>query len=97
MNSKSAERTTAGSSSAFRAADSLTLAATPVFACMALLTLRYEDTRGLLCGAANGAPWNGMVAMYLLMCVAHMPPWLKLLARRRIGIARTGPQSKASL
>jgi hypothetical protein len=74
-----------------RAAEGLTLAASPVFACMALLTLRYGDMREFLCGAGHVAPWNGMVAMYLMMCAAHLPPWLKVLSRKR-GSCRTEPQ-----
>jgi hypothetical protein len=47
---------------------------------MALLTLRYRDARDSLCEAAV-APWNGMVTMYTLMCVAHLLAWLKLSSR----------------
>ena len=77
--------------------DSVTLAASPVFALMALLTLHYDNARELLCGAPGGAPWNGMATMYLLMCAAHLPPWLKLLPYRRSGDSQTQPQIKAGV
>lgn len=47
--------------------------------------------------SANGASWNGLVAMCPLVRAAHLPPWLRVLARRRSGIARTKPRAKASL
>jgi hypothetical protein len=37
-----------------------------------------------VCLAAPGAsPLSGMAAMYLLMSVFHLPPWLKLIGGRR--------------
>ena len=65
----------------------LALAASPVFAVMTLLTALYDDTQHLMCGSGNGMALNGMATMYLLMCAAHLPPWLKLLACRRRGLA----------
>jgi hypothetical protein len=60
------------------AADWLSLAATPAFAVMALLTAADEP-------AMHGAsPLSGMALMYLLMSLFHLPPWLKLLSGRRI-------------
>jgi len=59
-------------------ADLLRLAAAPTFALMAVLTA----TSGMpdaLCAAAS--PLGGMVPMYVLMSVFHMPPWLKLIIR----------------
>jgi hypothetical protein len=53
----------------FRAANISTLAASPVFACMMLLTVRYQDAQDILCGAAGSAPWTGMTAMYVFMCI----------------------------
>jgi hypothetical protein len=35
-----------------------------------------------LCSIANASPLSGMVPMYLLMSVFHLPPWLKLIASR---------------
>ncbi|HEV7335813.1 MAG TPA: hypothetical protein VGO06_07560 [Bosea sp. (in: a-proteobacteria)] len=65
-----------------RAADWLALAAAPTFASMGLLTLVFEnDAPTLLCAAMPGAaPMNGMAAMYLLMSVFHLAPWLRLAA-----------------
>jgi hypothetical protein len=98
MSSKAAEHYAfAESSSVFRAADKLTLAASPAFALMAFLTPRYAETYDILCGAASGLPWNDMVAMYLLMSISHLPPWLRLFARRRGGMARTEARSTTSL
>jgi hypothetical protein len=83
MKARSVEQCpSAENSGIFRMAENLTRAASPVFALMALLTLRYGDARDLVCGTASGAPWNGMITMYMLMCVAHLPPWLRLLSRR---------------
>jgi hypothetical protein len=79
----------------FRAAEGLTLAASPVFGLIALLTLYYDNAGASLCGTASGVPWNGMATMYLLMSAAHLPPWLKLLLPRRGGNGRTSPQIQA--
>ena len=65
-----------------RAADWLALAAAPTFAVMGLLTLVFESSApAVLCAAMpGGAPMNGMAAMYLLMSVFHLAPWLRLAA-----------------
>ncbi|MDU0339337.1 hypothetical protein [Bosea rubneri] len=65
-----------------RAADWLALAAAPTFAAMGLLTLVFENGAPTLpCAAMPGAaPMNGMAAMYLLMSVFHLAPWLRLAA-----------------
>ena len=37
-----------------------------------------------LCSAAHdAAPLSGMTIMYVLMCVFHLAPWLKLIHRRQ--------------
>lgn len=77
-----------------RTADRLTLAASPVFAFMALIAAQGDDAGDVLCGAAGGSPWSGMVAMYALMSVAHLPPWVRLLARRRNARVPGGPPSE---
>ena len=67
------------------AADSLlSLAAAPTFALMALLTGIHDGSMpAMLCSSAHDAsPLTGMVAMYLLMSVFHLPPWLRLIANR---------------
>jgi hypothetical protein len=65
-----------------RWADRLSLAVSPVFAAMGLLAYYLGDARALLCGVGSGISWNGMVVMYLVMSLAHLPPWLKLFSRR---------------
>ncbi|WP_332700226.1 hypothetical protein [Bosea sp. (in: a-proteobacteria)] len=81
----------------FGAADWLGLAAAPTFATMALLTLVFENgTPAVLCATMPGAvPMNGMAAMYLLMSLFHLAPWLRLVAGRR-GSAR-GRRSQAGI
>jgi hypothetical protein len=82
MNTRTAEPNAHGEiGRTFRAADFLALAASPVFALMAVFTLTQVNARDMLCSAAGGAEWNGMGAMYVLMCIAHLPIWLKRLAR----------------
>jgi hypothetical protein len=65
------------------AAGLLSLAATPTFAIMALLTAVHGDSMSdMLCSAArDGSPLTGMVPMYLLMSAFHLAPWLRLLSR----------------
>lgn len=59
----------------------LSLAATPTFAAMALLTAFSNSPPQMLCSATmDGAPFSGMTAMYLLMSVFHAAPWLKRIA-----------------
>jgi hypothetical protein len=62
----------------------LSLAATPVFALMALLTaVPGADAPPMLCSAAqDGSPLAGMIPMYLLMSAFHAGPWLKLVSSR---------------
>jgi len=62
------------------ARDWLCLAASPAFAAMALISAGEPME---LCGAGSGmALMNGMVSMYLLMSLFHLPPWLTLISRR---------------
>jgi len=62
----------------------LSLAATPTFAVMALLTAVHGDGMpDMICSATReGALLTGMVPMYLLMSAFHLGPWLKLLSGR---------------
>jgi hypothetical protein len=62
------------------AANLLCLAATPVFAVMALVT-RDADMAGM--PGMTASPLNGMALMYLLMALFHASPWLTWIARRR--------------
>ena len=61
------------------ASQRLGLAASPVFLLMALLNLPWLSSGGssMICGK-DSAPLSGMVAMYLLMSVAHARPWFSL-------------------
>jgi hypothetical protein len=64
-----------------RSSNRLYLAAAPTFAVMALLTALFGDGSAL-CSTAGASALSGMVPMYLLMSIFHLPPWLKLLAGR---------------
>lgn len=67
-----------------RALDGLALAATPIFALMALLeAIAATDPAAVLCSSSGVVPMNGMVTMYMLMGVFHMSPWLRLMHGRR--------------
>jgi hypothetical protein len=69
-----------------RAADGLALAASPVFAVMALVSaVLGGGPADMLC--MSGSPLSGMATMYLLMSVFHAGPWLRLI---RAGAARVG-------
>jgi hypothetical protein len=62
----------------------LRLAAAPVFAIMALLTVVLDSgLPNALCLAAGSVRLSGMAPMYLLMAVFHSVPWLNLISRRR--------------
>jgi hypothetical protein len=81
----------AGGGDAAAFGDWLCLAAAPAFAIMALLTAAIGGgSSDMLCSAAQDAwPLSGMTAMYLLMTVFHLAPWLKLISRRRSGVQRS--------
>ena len=81
-----------GNATARSAADWLGLAATPVFALMALLAyVPGSGAADLICSAAHGgSTLTGMVPMYLLMAIFHSAPWLKLAASRRHGLRPRG-------
>jgi hypothetical protein len=72
------------------AANWLSLAATPTFAIMALLTAFAGGQQDMLCAAMHSSPFAGMVPMYLLMSTFHVAPWLELIFRRKSGAARPG-------
>jgi hypothetical protein len=68
-----------------RSADWLRLGAAPTFAIMALLTRVLGDEQpDTLCLVMQDTwPLSGMIPMYLVMSAFHLPPWLKLMSRRR--------------
>lgn len=64
-------------------ADGLCLAATPVFALMALwVAVDGSGPTPGLCGGVGGAWFDGMTLMYTLMSLLHAAPWLRRIAHR---------------
>ena len=62
----------------------LGLAATPIFAVMALLTAMLgSGPMDMLCSAGHGSLIGGMVPMYLLMSAFHSAAWLRLISELR--------------
>jgi len=61
----------------------LSLAATPVFAFMALWTATHgAGPAEILCSAGHGeSPFSGMVPMYVLMSIFHAAPWVRIARR----------------
>ena len=81
-----------GAAAALGIAKWLSLAATPTFAIMALLTgVLPGGPADMLCLGGHGSPLSGMVPMYLLMSAFHSAPWLKLVSSRRSGAAGPDP------
>lgn len=60
-----------------RVSDWLSLAATPAFAIMALLTAGLGGPPDM-----HASPLGGMAPMYLLMSAFHSAPWLKRISSR---------------
>lgn len=58
----------------------LCLAASPAFAAMAWIG--PGDPMALCASGPGMPPMDGMTAMYLLMSLFHLPPWLVLVSRR---------------
>lgn len=75
-------------------ADRLCLAASPIFAVMAVATA-LSPPSDMLCMAARdglhlGGLLGGMVPMYILMSGLHAGPWLRLMsATRRCVVTNT--------
>ena len=67
-------------------ADWLARAASPSFVLMACITASDASPTappaGLCASGSSTLPLDGMTAMYLLMSLFHMSPWLKLASRR---------------
>lgn len=75
-----AQRSGRGGFVAPGAAGLLGLAATPVFAVMALWTVFFGAQTDAFCAIGGGMRMNGMALMYALMSVFHVAPWLTLLS-----------------
>lgn len=66
------------------AAEWLHLMAAPTFAIMALMTgISGNGAAAMLC-AHDASPLGSMAAMYALMSMFHLTPWLKLLSKRNV-------------
>jgi len=65
-------------------ADWLCLAAAPTFAIMAAVTMASGGAETICSAMQNVFPMDGMAMMYLLMCVFHLPPWLRLISGRAV-------------
>ena len=60
----------------------LCLAASPTFALMAWIAANDAPPMALCSSGSSILPVGGMTAMYLLMSLFHLSPWLKLASRR---------------
>lgn len=58
-------------------APALSLAASPVFALMAWSAAIHPRVGALCSSGPVWLPVDGMTAMYLLMAIFHLPPWLR--------------------
>ena len=79
MSAISIDRGRHGAGVARVAGDWLGLAAAPIFAMMALMTICLGDGMEPLC-SAHGAFMSGMAPMYGLMSAFHVGPWLRWIA-----------------
>jgi hypothetical protein len=64
------------------AAGWLALAASPTFAIMAWISARDAPMVALCSSGSSLLPVDGMTAMYLLMSLFYLSPWLKLASGR---------------
>ena len=60
----------------------LALAASPTFALMAWIGANHASLMALCSLGSSILPIDGMTAMYLLMSLFHLSPWLKLASGR---------------
>lgn len=68
---------------AINVADGLALAASPIFAAMAVLTSLHGDSPAeMFCSAEHISPLGGMATMYVLMSTFHATPWIRLVRTR---------------
>jgi len=68
----------------------LGLAAAPTFGAMAVVQVAARmDSMSMLCMTApHATPLTGMAAMYLLMALFHLGPWMRLLRARGLILMR---------
>ena len=64
------------------AAGGLSLAVSPTFALMAWIAAKDAPAMALCSSGSSILPVDGMTAMYLLMSLFHLSPWLKLASGR---------------
>ena len=64
------------------AAGCLHFAASPTFALMAWFAANDASPMAFCSSASSILPVNGMTAMYLLMSLFHLSPWLRLASGR---------------
>ena len=62
------------------AAGWLALAASPTFALMAFAAANDASPNVLCASGSSILPIDGMTAMYVLMTLFHLSPWLKLIS-----------------
>ena len=67
------------------AVDWLSLAATPTFSLMALVSAVSGGAEVLCSSMQDLLPLSGMAVMYVLMSVFHLAPWLRLISSRTTG------------
>ena len=72
-------RATRGNAAGTPAASFLSLAAAPTFVVMALWSAIAGGPAEMMCSGSSALSLNGMAAMYALMSVFHVSPWLTLL------------------
>ena len=81
--SSAANMRSAGAWQARGAAGWLASAASPAFALMAWIAAKDAPPIALCSSGSGLLPVGGMTAMYLLMGLFHLAPWLKLASGRR--------------
>jgi hypothetical protein len=86
-----ADSRSAGGLAAASFVDWLMLAATPIFAIMALLTA-FDGGTEMICSSMGTSALSGMAPMYALMSVFHMPAWMQLIARARLKASGISPE-----
>ncbi len=78
MNNISSGTTEIVSAAARRTPGWLALAASPAFALMAWIAANDARPVALCSTGSSILPIDGMTTMYVLMCLFHLSPWLKL-------------------